>query len=60
MSVTPAINFYFRISPKIYVEIRNDPNGILRSPEETDSLKSLNSSISCQIPFEIEVEEIVE
>jgi hypothetical protein len=59
MSVTPPINHYFRISPKINVKIRNDPNGILRGPGETDSLKSLKLTISCQFPFEVEVEEIV-
>jgi hypothetical protein len=45
--------------PKIYVEIRNDPNGILRGPGETDSLKSLKWTISCQFSLKVEVEEKV-
>ncbi len=37
VSMTPAININWRISPRIFVKILNDPDGILRGPGEADS-----------------------
>ncbi len=31
VSLTPVINHCFRMSPRIFVKIRNDPKGILRA-----------------------------
>jgi hypothetical protein len=39
VSLTPVIALYFRISPRIFVRIRNGPNGTLRGPGETNSRK---------------------
>jgi hypothetical protein len=39
VSLTPVANLKLRISPRIFVKIRNDPNGILRGLGETDSWK---------------------
>jgi hypothetical protein len=35
--VTPVVNLELRISPRIFLKIRNGPNGILRGLGETDS-----------------------
>jgi hypothetical protein len=37
VSLTPVINLYFRIAPRILVKIRNGPHGILNGPGETGS-----------------------
>ncbi len=43
---------YFRISPWIFVKIRNGPRSILRGPGETDSWKkNLKSKILCKTTF---------
>jgi hypothetical protein len=34
-----VINYYFQISPRIFVKIQNGPHGILRGLKETDSRK---------------------
>jgi hypothetical protein len=39
VSLTPVANLELRISPRIFEKIRNDPNGIIRGLEETDSRK---------------------
>ncbi len=39
MPLIPVINLYFWISPRIFVRIRNDPNGTLRGPGEINSRK---------------------
>jgi hypothetical protein len=39
VSLTPVANLELRISPRIFAKIRNDPNGIIRGLEETDSRK---------------------
>jgi hypothetical protein len=50
--LTPVINHNFRISPQIFLNIKNGPHAILRGPGETDSWKkNLKSKISCQTPF---------
>jgi hypothetical protein len=51
VSLTPVINF--RISPRIFVRIRNDPNKTLRGPGETYSRKNLKSKMSCQTLFNL-------
>jgi hypothetical protein len=44
-----------RISPRIYVKIRNVLNGILRGSGEIDSWKNLKSKISCETSFKCEM-----
>ncbi len=39
VSLTPLINIHSRISLRIFEKIRNDPNGILRGPGDTDLWK---------------------
>ncbi len=39
VSATPVANLELRISPRIFEKIRNDPNGIIKGLEETDSRK---------------------
>jgi hypothetical protein len=39
VSLTPVANLELRISPRIFEEIRNDPNGIIRGLGETGSRK---------------------
>ncbi len=51
LSLTPAINPYFRISLQIFVNIREGLCWILRGLEKTGLLKNLKSKISCQGPF---------
>ncbi len=53
VSLTPLINIYSRISPRIFGKIWNGPNGILRGPVYTDYEKNLMSKISCQTPFKV-------
>jgi hypothetical protein len=36
VSLTPVANLELRISPRIFEEIRNGPNGIVRSLGEMD------------------------
>jgi hypothetical protein len=51
LSLTPAINLYFRISLRIFVKFLNGPHGILRGPGKWVNEKNLQSKISCQTPF---------
>ncbi len=37
VSLTPVANLELRISLRIFEQIRNDPNGVLRGLGETDS-----------------------
>ena len=37
VSLTPLINIHSRLSLQIFEKSRNDPNGILRGPGDTDS-----------------------
>jgi hypothetical protein len=37
VSLTPLINIHSRLSRRIFEKSRNDPNGLLRGPGETDS-----------------------
>jgi hypothetical protein len=37
VSLIPVVNLELRISPRIFENIRNSPNGILRGLGETDS-----------------------
>ncbi len=39
VSLTPVANFELQISPRIFEQIWNDPNGILQGLRETDSWK---------------------
>ncbi len=39
VSLTPLTNIHSRLSPRIFEQIRNDPNGILRGPGDTDLRK---------------------
>jgi hypothetical protein len=39
VSLTPLTNIHSRLSPRIFEKIRNDPNGILRGPGDTDLRK---------------------
>jgi hypothetical protein len=48
VSTTPAIKTKLRISLQIFVQIRNDYEGMLRGPGETDLCKkNLKSKILC-------------
>ncbi len=49
--LTLQINIHSRLSPQIFEKIRNDPNGMLRGPGDTDLWKNLKSKISYQTPF---------
>jgi hypothetical protein len=53
VSLTPVINLYFRISPRIFKEIRNGPTVIVYSGARGKLLheKNVKSKISCQNPF---------
>jgi hypothetical protein len=52
VSLTRLINIHSWLSRRIYEKSRNDPNGLLRGPGDTDSWKKkLRSKISCQTPF---------
>jgi hypothetical protein len=44
---TDSINTKLRISPRIFVRIRNDPNGILRGPRKLIHEKTLKTKIFC-------------
>jgi hypothetical protein len=42
-SLSPLINIHSRKSLRIFEKIPNGPNGVLRGPGETDSLKKLEA-----------------
>jgi hypothetical protein len=49
--LTPVINLYIQISPRIFVKIRKGPNWILRGQRKLIHEKNLKSKISCQAPL---------
>ncbi len=52
VSLTLLINIHSWLSPRIFEKSRNDPNGMLKGPGDTDSWKKkLKPKISCQTPF---------
>ncbi len=51
VSLTPVINLYYRISPRIFVKILEVPKWILRGRRKRIHEKNLESIISCQAPF---------
>ncbi len=51
VSTTPAANLELWISPRIFENIRNGPNGIIRGLGETDSWRKPEAKILWHCPF---------
>ncbi len=53
VSLTPLINLYFRISPRIFITIRNSLYFILRGPKKLIHEKNLKSKSRVRVPLQI-------